>query len=384
MENEVSLFVLGDFYPEKSIVDRLNNFGVSDSSNEWINKYLSKADLCIVNLESPITQCTEAIPKTGPDLKGEISGIKFLNNIGCSLVTTANNHIMDYGLQGLEDTLNSLKDHKIESVGSGRTKAEAQQIKYFSKNGLKIAVVNFSENEWSTAVDDDEAGASPLDEISNFYDIQEAKKNADKVIVITHGGHEMYSLPSPRMKRLFRFYIDAGADAVINHHTHCVSGYETFKGKPIFYSLGNFIFENLNYHNSIWNIGMGVSLILSEKTIRFEIVYFKQCDGEDVLIQNLSEEETLKITLKTKEWNTVISSDKLLQLEFDKWVAQNVRQYNSYIEPLNYKIISSLQFRGLFPSLWTAKKRRYLLNLIRCEAHQDVLISILKNENSNT
>ena len=74
-------------------------------------------------------------------------------------------------------------------------------------------------------------------------DIQIAKEDNDLVIVIVHGGREHYQLPTPKQRERFRFYADAGADFVVGHHTHCYSGYEIYKGKPIFYSLGNFIFD---------------------------------------------------------------------------------------------------------------------------------------------
>ncbi len=384
MEKEISLFVLGDFYPQENICSRLNDYDVLDSSNEWLTNYTKKSDLSIVNLECPITKHNKVISKTGPALNGDVCGLEFFKKIGCNLVTTANNHIMDYGKDGLEDTLNYLNDYEIDFIGSGLNKNDSKKPKYFSKNGMKIAILNFTENEWSTSINDNDPGASSLNEISNFYDIQEAKKNADKIIVITHGGNEMYNLPSPRLKELLRFFIDAGADAVINHHTHCVSGYETYKEKPIFYSLGNFIFENTKNTNPAWNIGMGVKLIFSKNDIKFEIKYFKQCYNSNLLLQELTNEETQQIILETDKLNKIIISDDLLKMEFNKWVQKNVKQYNSYLEPQNLKIISSLQNRNYFPSFWSSKKRKYLLNLIRCEAHREVVIKILKNENSNT
>ena len=111
-------------------------------------------------------------------------------------------------------------------------------VRKMVKGDVNIAVLNFAENEWSTA-SSDKPGANPINPISNFNSINITKESVDIVIVITHGGHEMYRLPSPRMKELYRFYIDAGADIVINHHTHCTSGYEKYNGKFIFYSIGN-------------------------------------------------------------------------------------------------------------------------------------------------
>ena len=87
---------------------------------------------------------------------------------------------------------------------------------------------------------------NPLLPIQQFYKIQEAKENADYVLVIVHGGIEHYQLPTSRMIETYRFFIDAGADAVVNHHQHCYSGYERYKSKPIIYGLGNLLFDNPN------------------------------------------------------------------------------------------------------------------------------------------
>ena len=106
---------------------------------------------------------------------------------------------------------------------------------------MNIFIFNFCENEWSIA-ESDNPGANPMDIIDNANQIKYARELADYVIVIVHGGHEYYNLPSPRMQKQYRFYADQGADIVVGHHTHCISGNEVYKGVPIYYSLGNFIF----------------------------------------------------------------------------------------------------------------------------------------------
>lgn len=384
MEKGISLFILGDFYPNDNIASRLDNFDVFDSSNDWLTSHTKKSDICVVNLECPITKYNEVISKTGPALNGGVFGLKFLKKIGCNLVTTANNHIMDYGKNGLEDTLDALNAHELDHTGSGLNIIDSKKIKYIAKNKLRVAILNFAENEWSTAIDENDSGASSLNEISNFYDIQQAKKNADKIIVITHGGNEMYNLPSPRLKKLLRFFVDAGADAVINHHTHCVSGYEIYKDRPIFYSVGNFVFERLENTNLNWNLGMGVKLIVSKNDVKFDIIYFKQCIDSSMLLQELSEKEEEQMRGEITRLNEIIACDSILKREFDRWVMKNIKQYNSYLEPSNIRILSLFQNLGYFPSLWSTRKRKYLLNLIRCEAHREMVISILNNENSNS
>jgi len=165
----------------------------------------------------------------------------YLKQLKVDAVTLANNHILDYGAKGLSDTFETLKQNKIDYVGAGNNLKEAAQPLTLEKDGQRIAILNFCENEWSIA-EEDKPGANPMDIIENTNQIKAAKATHDKVICIIHGGHEYYHLPSPRMQKQYRFYVDNGADAIVGHHTHCVGGYEVYNDVPIIYSLGNFLF----------------------------------------------------------------------------------------------------------------------------------------------
>lgn len=96
--------------------------------------------------------------------------------------------------------------------------------------------------------------------------------------MICHGGIEFFQYPTPRMVEWYRFFIDVGADAVINHHQHCYSGYEIYNGKPIFYGLGNFCFDRFDKRNSSWNNGYLVELIFEGDQIFHNLIPYIQCD----------------------------------------------------------------------------------------------------------
>jgi len=242
--------------------------------------------------------------------------------------------------------------------------------------------LNFTENEWSTT-HGSKAGANPIDPVLNFNLIRDAKTKANQVIVITHGGHELYNLPSVNMKNLFHFYIEAGADIVINHHTHCVSGFELYNNKPIFYSLGNFLFDNSGEKFSEWNIGAASDIEVNSESLSFSIHYFYQCHKEANV--RLLKDDKLKNQLeKIEELNGIILDDEKLELAFEKWKQIVEKNYLSLIEPHNFKNLLRLQNRGLFPTVWSKRKKEYLLNLIRCESHRELLIKILEDANSNS
>src|SRR5690606_5760342 len=226
----MKLLVAGDLVVTRS-------FNTNCISQELKDIFLS-TDYNIVNLEAPITESGTRILKTGPHLKGHLeSTIELLSTLQIDLVTLANNHILDYDEKGVLDTLAICKDHGFSTVGAGKNKNEAASIFYLDSQEGEIAIINIAENEWASATEKS-AGANGMDLIDNAKHIQEAKGKSDHVIVIVHGGHEYYNLPSPRMQKQYRFYIDNGADIVIGHHTHCVNGDEEYKGKQIYYSLG--------------------------------------------------------------------------------------------------------------------------------------------------
>lgn len=189
-------------------------------------------------------------------------------------------------------------------------------------------------------------GANPLNPICQYYSIKEANSNADYVVVIVYGGHEHYQLPSPRMQETYRFFIDAGADAVVNHHQHCYSGYEIYNGKPIFYGLGNFCFDIKGKPSKIWTEGYMIELNLEDK-IEFKIYPYKQY-GEKATIELLKKDVFDK---RISELNTIISNPILLKDECNKYYTRS--NVSHFLEPIRNRWILAAQNRGLFPSFVT-------------------------------
>ena len=374
MNNEARILITGDFCPINRISDMISEEKYDDIFNDLL-PYIKASDLAITNLECPLTDYVNSINKTGPSLKASEKAAKALAFAGFNLVTLANNHIMDFGLSGLESTIRTCKENNIEYVGAGNDNSIARGIFYTIIGTYTIAVLNFAENEFSTT-HGEYPGANPLDLIDNYLDIIEAKTKADFVVVIVHGGHEMYDLPSPRIKRTFRFFVDAGANAVFGHHTHCYSGYEMYKGHPIFYGLGNFVFDSKGQRNSIWNTGFAVELILKDE-VKFNIIPYEQCK-QIAGVRLLPSQQTGSFSKNFDRLNYLISDDRLLNIEFEKYCNRVKKLYLSFIEPHSILLLHFLRNRRLFPSLLSKRVRALYLNLMRCESHRDVMGYILK------
>lgn len=372
----VNVLITGDFCPINRIQELIEKAEYSKIYNDFL-PFIKGADIAITNLECPLTQNEEKIQKTGPQLKASAKGIGALSYAGFNLVTLANNHIMDYGEAGLNSTIETCKRSGIEYVGVGSNLQEAREPFYKETNGIRLAFINFCENEWSTT-SGETPGANSLNPILNFYDIKEAKNNVDFVFVIVHGGHEYYKLPSPRMQETYRFFIDAGADAVIGHHTHCYSGNEMYQGKPIFYSLGNFIFDWPAKRNSHWNKGYAVQFTIEDGRMSFTIHPFIQGD-EEPGVRYMNKQELQIFEEQLGKLNLQISDSINIESKFQEFMNSKKRNYMSYLEPYSNKYLLGLYNRGLFPSFISKNKKKLLLNLVRCETHHDVLLKILED-----
>ena len=202
----MKILIAGDFVPRERVLEKIKKNDYADIFAD-LKPYIDQADYSILNLEAPIvldSSAAKTIQKVGPALSAPIETIDVIKDAGFNCVTLANNHIMDYGSQALSDTISSLDEREILHVGAGQSLDDASRVLYLDDGSQKVAIVNFCENEFSIA-GDISAGAFPLSIVKNYHQIQEAKEHANYVIVIVHGGHELYQLPSPRMKELFHF-----------------------------------------------------------------------------------------------------------------------------------------------------------------------------------
>ncbi len=328
-----------------------------------------QSDFNIVNLEAPVTNANSKILKTGPHLKSNSSStLNILKNLNVEILTLANNHILDFDEKGVVDTLGFCNSNFFQYVGAGMNLEEASQTLYLNTAEGRIAIINFAENEWASATELT-AGANPMDVIDNAEQIKLAKQKADYVFVIVHGGHEYYNLPSPLMQKQYRFYAEQGADIVVGHHTHCINGNEIYKGIPIYYSLGNFLFTKESLYED-WYLGLLLEITIENGKLTPRLHPVKQ-EKETFSLSLLNNTEKERVLERIAGFNSIIADFKKLKQHWESYVEANYKSYLNYWSPISFvnnRYINAL-LRKFGMTGINRKGMALALNLMRCEAH---------------
>ena len=371
----LSLLFCGDFAPCRRWYKKEPNTNVFGNSL----KFIKNSDLAFVNLECPTIKEGKPIVKDGPNLSTNPKWLESLKEANFNLLGLANNHFGDYGEKTVVENIDNCKKIGLNTVGAGSNLKEAQKVFYFEKNNIKIAIIAVCEHEFGIAKEN-KAGTAPLELIDNLQQIQDARKNADFVIFTIHGGNEYFPYPRPNLRKKCKFYIKQGCDAIICHHPHVPGAYEIYEGKPIFYSLGNFLFDNDNPLSG-WNEGYMVRLELSNQ-IYFELIpYTQSFEQSGIKLMVDSEKDSFLKRIEDYK-NTLYDKEKYEKIwnEFCKTKKDNylILQYS----PLYFKGIGRILKKfGVAKVLLTNIKRlASRLNHIRCESHRETFINILENE----
>ena len=372
----MKVLVAGDFLPKNRIQKMIDNQDYS--MMDGIRSSVEEADYSIVNFECPIVlDGAKPIEKGGPNHGTTIGAVEAIKYAGFDCATLANNHFRDFGDKGCRATIESLRTYGLDIVGGGLNLKEAQKVLYKNIGGKILSVVNICENEISIATAT-RAGSAPLDAIDNYYQIIEARQNSDYVLVIVHGGHEHYQLPSPRMKKLYRHFISLGADAVVNHHQHCYSGYEIFDGHPIVYGLGNLCFDSATKRSDGWYEGYMITIDFS-KDCNLVLHPYYQCKDKAV-IEPMHSDSLEIFNRKIDSLNDIISDDECLAIEFDKMAKSKERTIRLLFGSYHNRYLNGAASRGLLPILATKKEIRRNGSFVRCESHLDIVQHIIFNE----
>lgn len=271
---------IGDIFPADE--DLTLGLGIKSKFEEkngtnWKEHILSitkGSEIVVGNLESPLLDTPLAKKKS---FYGNPGFAGFLKDSGINVLHIANNHILEHGALGYEETLKTLKSNNIGILGNNNN------LLYLDAKGCKIGIAGFS----SVDLDffENKGCFSELNQKNIEFALNEmAENNVDLKIFCFHWGNEYIHKPSMEQRTLAYELVDAGVHVIIGHHPHVIQPYEKYKNGHIFYSLGNFCFSN-PFQSRQFSKGMGVSLTLNiaEKSIQKVELFGIQLVYEDLM-----------------------------------------------------------------------------------------------------
>lgn len=232
-----------------STVSALNNYGLEGCISETLLDAMRSADVMCLNSEFAFTDRGSPLSGKTYTFRSTPSRISVLQDMGTDVAVLANNHVYDYGEEGLLDTLQTFREAGLPYIGAGENLEEASAIWYAELDDCTVAYIAGSRVEWTMltrGATDNSAGVfrtAASNELM-IQRIQEAKQNADFVVVYQHWGQEGTTELEEYQTTSGKEFIDAGADVVVGDHPHVVQGIEWYHDKPIFYSMGNYWFTS--------------------------------------------------------------------------------------------------------------------------------------------
>jgi poly-gamma-glutamate synthesis protein (capsule biosynthesis protein) len=256
---EARLLFVGDMMFDRTVRSIANKNGY-DPLFTNVRELFASYDFVMGNLEGPVTSFPSKSAGTVP---GDANNMRFtfshavpkaLEDAGIDMVSLANNHILDFGLEGFLETTTALEQTKVGWVGSPYEKKD--NLKYVAHDDILFAIVSYNQFLGPGLT-------------STIDTIREAEARADIVVVFTHWGEEYVTSASSYIRSLAHALVDAGADLVVGTHPHVVQPYELYAGKRIYYSLGNFIFDQYWKKEVRCGIALGVHVVKRGDSVKY-------------------------------------------------------------------------------------------------------------------
>lgn len=364
--------IAGDFNLENRVSIQIDK-GVSILEDDFAQFWFA-ADYRIANLESPITRSKNSIRKVGRHIKGELTNPQNLKQVGVNFFSLANNHIMDYSIEGLHETIDNLNTAEIGFFGimSNRKK---YIYKIFNKDHLKIAVCSFSNKEFSLHNAFNGHGAIPIDIIEITELLQELKPQVNHIVLILHTGLSRNPLPSPNQREMCRYFIRQGASLILCQHSHTIGAFEYYNNGFISYGQGHFAFD-LFRKNSDWNLGYTVNVNFSVSSFEVDIIGHKQFDS-DTTIQLLTKNEQEIFDNKLSSFNSILLDEELFNKHYSEYINKHSKTYFSELFLPKNKLFRKIFHFLPYDRLISYESKMKLLNYLRNEEHNEMMQRII-------
>ena len=315
-------------------------------------------DLNVANLECALTDSGAPIVKKGPNLRSGVTTAATLKALGIDAIGLSNNHVFDYGIEGIGEMLAALEKAGIRTTGFGKNYNDARRDLVFEKDGERVTLIAVCEHEYSYATEDG-MGSRPFDEFDTLEDVRAAKARGGRVVVMYHGGKEFCRYPSPRLLRACRAMARAGADVILCQHSHCIGCYEEYEGCHILYGQGNFHFVKKD--DEYWHSGVSVKYDTLTHTVEFVPHVVNGCG----------------ITLATGAEKAQIMSDfaaRSRELQDGRWK----EGWHAFCESMREHYTKIVRRAGTEEGTNPQENDHMFAHFLDCEAHTDVWRELYK------
>jgi len=242
----------GDVNVDPSYIPTFTSQGW-DYAWSGLDGLLRSDDLTVINLECAVSDKGTAVPKEF-NFRGDPAALPAMRRAGVEVANLGNNHAYDFGPDALLDTVRNVRSARIAPVGAGATQRDAISPALFERDGWTVAVLGFDQvvdpYPDAIATASKPGTAAGHDTHAMLRAVRDAARRADIVVVTIHWGVELDTVPRPEQVALGHRFVDAGADMVFGHHPHRLQPLDVYRGKPIFWSLGNFVWPNFSVAGS--------------------------------------------------------------------------------------------------------------------------------------
>ncbi|RGV64973.1 CapA family protein [Bacteroides thetaiotaomicron] len=369
------ILIFGDICPTDDTKEVFES-GSGESLFGNVLPLIKEADYCIANLECAITDHPTPVKKCGPVLYGSTKCMTTIADAGLKAVSLANNHIRDCGDEGVSSTLDICQQHHIRTFGAGVDEQAASVPLIVEVKGKKIGFASFAEREFNYTKNG-KMGAKALDVFEDYDRIRQLKAQVDCVIVLFHGGIENYRYPSPLLRKKCRKFVDSGANVVLVQHSHCIGSYEKYHGGTILYGQGNSIF-GYRKGDDKWNESLVLTVSVEDKVS----VVFTALETQSNGLVSLSSNPD-GIMVPFMERSAKITDTAFIEAEWQKFCNEIEPLYLSmlYGHGLQTNRLNRLLRNMLVRLLYSKWQLNVTNNLVRCDAHREVIETLLNKYN---
>lgn len=381
MGNSVNILILGDICPAEG-TRSLFDSGDEKAIFGTLLPLLQTADVTVGNLECALSLAALDAVKTGPILRAKPTDAQVLSRAGFDILGIANNHIQDCGSDGVLETVEALRNASVAPVGGGASPDEAAAPRVIENNGLKIGIIAVAEREFN-AVSDTCAGAHIFDPLTDLERIRDCALECDFTVVLYHGGIEDYAFPSPELANTCRALIRNGANLVLCQHSHVIGTLEHYQGGQILYGQGNAVYGH-RPHNDQWNEGLAVSITISKtkKSAKASCEVQLLPIGSDThgKVDLLPPNRAELVLTQLNQRSQLAADPAVIEQKWVQFCATlgNQNLPHAFGLGLWATRINKLLKGLLVKLLYTRKQKMIAMNVIRCAAHREVILTSLE------